>query len=280
MKALFCLYSAPLIESAHASSTPLAGNLRRGRARGRQGNGGGGQKPPSCRGKHHQGRGLAEGTALPCFQRRTVRGGEGGGCLWPRYPAPRELGEQGGHRKGREQNATLGRRGAWTRGGEISSSSPPASRQSHASSLCSLPSPACRGLSISSTTPGTLPTPHHDDPSLRGWRHPTCAPTAPRPRRASRAQAKKYFGAIPPHPALPLACEEAQPGSLLPEHNRGALRKAHRGSYNKLESSFLQLKRPGVDRMGTRFHSSDFYNNTSGESLAKFGPNIISLHSY
>lgn len=31
---------------------------------------------------------------------------------------------------------------------------------------------------------------------------------------------------------------------------------------------------------GDAFLSSKFYNNTSGETLAKFGQNIISLHSY
>lgn len=47
MKALFCLYSAPLIESALSSSTPLAGNLCRGRVQGQQKKGGREQKPPS-----------------------------------------------------------------------------------------------------------------------------------------------------------------------------------------------------------------------------------------
>ena len=101
MKALFCLYSAPLIESARASSTPLAGNLRRGRVQGRQRNGGGGQKP-SHRSKLRKGRSLAQSISLRCLRRRTVRAGKHGGRLWPRCPAPCKLGERSRCYKGRK----------------------------------------------------------------------------------------------------------------------------------------------------------------------------------
>lgn len=60
MKALFCLYSAPLIESTLASSTPLASNLHRGRAQGRQGNGGHGER--------------SEGLSFPPGQTSEVQG--------------------------------------------------------------------------------------------------------------------------------------------------------------------------------------------------------------
>lgn len=101
MKALFCLYSAPLIESVRASSTPLAGNLRRGRVQGQQRSSGEGQ-----------------GTFLPLGQasqelefgskhQMTVQSGDCGGCPQHRYPAPCKLGEWSGcyeARKGASAN--------------------------------------------------------------------------------------------------------------------------------------------------------------------------------
>lgn len=83
MKALFCLYSAPLIESTLAGSAPLASNLHRGR----QGNGGmgtGGQTSQEMPSKH-----------LPVLHPPVDTGMHWDWRAWGRKGAERDAGKKG-----------------------------------------------------------------------------------------------------------------------------------------------------------------------------------------
>lgn len=251
MKALFCLYSAPLIESARTSSTPLAGNLRRGRVRGWQRNGSGGKKISLPLGQASQGQEFSSKHFLALPPRARERWGRL--RLW--CPALRKLSK----RSRRESVPMPGKRKVrlWGEIGSDTTRSPPArcrqrenhpraaSWQSRAPSLCrSTPSPACWGFSISTTSPGILPTPRHDVPTLRGWRYPRSCTRSPETTLMAAPGRVGITGLgqinilvlFPPRPALPLArqtcatCEAARPGSLLPKNNCGGLCKAHHGS--------------------------------------------------
>lgn len=86
MKALFCLYSAPLMESACSSSAPLAGNLRPRRSARMVGEWWQGAKTLFPLGS------LAQSISLCCLHLWTVGVGEHGGCLW--CPTPCKLGNK------------------------------------------------------------------------------------------------------------------------------------------------------------------------------------------
>lgn len=82
-------------------------------------------------------------------------------------------------------------------------------------------------------------------------------------------------------------CFQIQPlssTSLLPSQPN---QPADAAPYAKhiMEAKMIRSSIPAAEtswcwQNGDAFPSSKFYNNTSGESLAGFGQNIISLHSY
>lgn len=251
MKALFCLYSAPLMESARSSSAPLVGNL-------------GPRKSSRMVGEWwHRAKNsfllgsLAQSISLCCLHLWTAWVGEHGGFLW--CPALCKLGKKV-IKQGMEQTVMPGKRknklqwksaptlqGA-TQQGTGSGKTIHVEPQMFPTCAAHSHFPACCGLSIP-TSPASFPalitTSHSSGDGS------TCAPTAPKPRRwpqtepfvdghkpsqAGRACANKYFSAIPQHRALSLAqqtwatCDTAQLGSLLPENNSSSLCKAHHGS--------------------------------------------------
>lgn len=146
----------------------------------------GGKKSPSGWGKLHKGRSSAQSISSPCLHGHVNAGDVFGFGALP--CASSASGAEGSQCRCREKER-------WNSGGK-SAPTPPeapparcrhrenhpraASRQSRAPSLCrSTPSPACWGFSISTTSPGILPTPRHDVPTLRGWRYPRSCTHSP-----------------------------------------------------------------------------------------------------
>lgn len=180
MKALFCLYSAPLMESAHSSSAPLAGNLRPRKSTRMVGEWWHWAKSSFPL------RSSSQSISLCCLHLWTVGVGGHGGYLW--CPAPFKLGNKV-IRQGMEQMVMSGKRknqfggksapapqGATQQG---TGTGKAIHRELYVLSLWAAHSISCLLCLSIPTSPASFPqlltTPHFSRDGN------TCAPTAPTP---------------------------------------------------------------------------------------------------